>query len=166
MQVPVRKPGKYTHLKPDPHMTEDKFNELKAKLERLKKVSHPRAAAEVKRLAEMGDFSDNAAYSMAKGRLRGINQRVIDMEEHLKQAVIIKPGPKTGLVELGSKVTVEVNGKEKTFLILGSSETDPFSDVISRNSPVGRALLGGSVGEVKRVITASKNVEYKIVRIE
>lgn len=153
-------------MKPDPHMTEDKFNELKAKLERLKKVSQPRAAAEVKRLAEMGDFSENAAYGIAKGRLRGINQRIMDMEEHLKQAIIIKPNPKTGLVELGSRVTVEVNGKQKTFLILGSSETDPFSDVISRNSPVGRALLGGEIGEIKRVVTANRTIEYKIIRIE
>lgn len=146
-------------------MTEDKFNELKHKVERLRKVSHPKAAAEVKRLAEMGDLSDNAAYSIAKGRLRGINQRIMDMEEHLKQAIIIKPGARSGMVQLGSKVTVEVNGKQKTFLILGSSETDPFSDVISHNSPVGRALLGGEVGETRKVITASKVVEYKIIRV-
>lgn len=147
-------------------MTADKFNELKIKLERLKKISHPRAAAEVKRLAEMGDFSDNAAYSMAKGRLRGINQRIMDLEEHLKQAIIINPNAKSGMVQLGSKVTVEVSGKQKTFLILGSSETDPFSDVISHNSPVGRALLGREIGEKITVRLASKETEYKIIKIE
>ena len=57
MRTPIRKPGKYTHLKPDPNLTEKKFNELKEKLERLKKFSRPNAAAEVRRLAEMGDFS-------------------------------------------------------------------------------------------------------------
>jgi len=60
MRVPIRKPGKYTHLKPDPNLTEGKFNELKKKLERLK-ADQPDAIAEVRRLAEMGDFSENAA---------------------------------------------------------------------------------------------------------
>jgi len=166
MRVPIRKPGAYTHLKPDPHLTEAKFNELKNKIERLKTISRPKAALEVRRLAEMGDFSDNVAYSIAKGKLRGINQRVMEMEEHLKQAIIIKPGSKSGLVQLGNKVTVQVNGKQKTLLILGSSETNPFANVISHHSPVGRALLGSRVGEVVKIKTADKIIEYKIIRLE
>jgi len=61
MRTPQRKPGKYIHIKPDPHITEEKFIELKNKLEKMKK-RHPGLASEVKRLAEMGDFSENAAY--------------------------------------------------------------------------------------------------------
>jgi len=58
-------------------MTLAKHRELCDKLDRLKNVSQPHAIKEVKRLALDGDFSENHAYSMAKGRLRSINQRII-----------------------------------------------------------------------------------------
>src|SRR3989344_2947089 len=98
MRVPIRKPGKYAHLKPDLHVTEAKFRELKDKLERLK-ASQPAAAQEVKRLAEMGDFSENAAYQMAKGRLRGINEHILELEDQLSHAELIKSGSDTGTVQ-------------------------------------------------------------------
>lgn len=163
MQIPKRKPGKYTNERPDPNLTLEEFNKLKDKLSELK-LSLPRAADEVKRLAAMGDFSENAAYQMAKGRLRGISQRILELEDQLKNAVIIKPVKNAGKVQLGSKVTVEAGGKEKTFLILGSSETDPSKNIISHNSPIGSALMGRKLGEIVKI--QSTGVEYKIVRIE
>jgi len=166
MRVPTRKPGKYTGLKPDPYITEEKFDELKNKLERLKKISRPRAAEEVKRLALMGDFSENAGYQIAKGRLRGINQRILDIEDHLKRAIIIKPQTDTERVRLGHYVTVEIGGKIRTYLILGSSETNPGEGVISHNSPIGSALIGKKVGEKVKVSLANREVEYKIIKIE
>lgn len=164
MQTPQRKPGKYSHFKPDPHLTEAKYNELKNKLERLKKYSQPRAIEEVKRLAEMGDFSENAAYQIAKGRLRGINQGILDITDHLKRAIIIAPHS-SDTVQIGSIVTVEVNGKQKEYQILGSSETDPTRGVISHNSPIGSALIGCRVGDVERIKLNDKIVEYKIIKI-
>jgi len=164
MQTPKRKPGKYTNNKPDPYMTQGKFDELKNKLENLKK-KQPFAASEVKRLALDGDFSENAAYQIAKGRLRGLNQRILDIENHLKNAMIIKPS-KTGRVCLGSQVTVEVNGKQKTYQILGSSETDPSRGIISHNSPIGSALINKKLGDIVKVKIKDKEVEYKIVKIK
>ena len=146
-------------------MTEEKFNEIKNELARLKQ-SQPAAISEVKRLAELGDFSENAAYQIAKGRLRGINQKILDMEEHLKRAVIIEPVKNSATVQLGSRVTVEVEGQQKTFLILGSSETDPSQGVISHHSPIGAALLGQPVGRSVTVKLKDKEVEYKIIKIE
>ena len=119
MRTPTRKPGIYAGLKADQNITAAKFQELTAKLERLKTVNQPRTIKEVKLLAQDGDFSENAAYQIAKGRLRGINQRIIDITDHLKRAVIIEHKKNTDRVQLGHQVTVEVNGKEKTFLILG-----------------------------------------------
>jgi transcription elongation factor GreA len=166
MRTPIRKPGKYTHLKPDPNLTEEKYNELQEKLEKLKKFSRPNAAVEVRRLAEMGDFSENAAYQIAKGRLRGINQRILDIEDHLKRAVIIKPSNNINKVQLGCKVTVEANNKLKTYLILGSAETNPAEGIISHNSPLGSALMGRKIGDMIKVELSNKEVEYKIVEIE
>ena len=166
MQTPIRKPGKYTHLKPDPHLTAAKFSEFENKLERLKKFSRPHAVEEVKRLAEMGDFSDNAAYSMAKGRLRGINQRILELEDHLKRAIIIKPIKNIKTVQLGHIVTIETGGGQKTYQVLGSSETNPRGGIISHNSPVGMTLMGRKVGDKVKIKITNKEVEYRIIKIE
>ena len=166
MQVPKRKPGKYTNLKTDFNITREKFVELKAKLEKLKKMSRPRAAALVKDLSTTGDYSENAGYQMAKGRLRAINQRILDLEEILKNAVIIKPGRNSGIVELGNTVIVEINGKQKKYKILGSSETDPERGVISHNSVVGQGLLGQRVGGTVKIQLGGKEIIYRITKIE
>lgn len=165
MRVPIRKPGKYTHLKPDPHLTWEKFSELKNKLARLKE-SQPAAAAEVARLAEMGDFSENAAYQMAKGHLRSINQRILELEDHLHRAVIIKPMENNQTVQLGHRVTIETAGKQKTYLVLGSSETNPSDGIISSNSPIGSALMGHKVGDKVKIQPADKGIECRIIKIE
>lgn len=166
MRTPQRKPGIYAGLKADQNITAAKYNELAAKLEKLKKVSQPRAIAEMKHSAADGDFSENAAYQIAKGRLRGINQRITDITDHLKRAVIIEPNKNNDRVQLGHRVTIEINGKEKTFLILGSAETNPDNNVISNNSPIGSALMGKKIDDRVQVHLVAKIVEYKIIRIE
>ena len=166
MQLPYRKPSKFTHIKPDPNITKAKFKEFQDKLERLKTGSQPRAAAEVRRLAEMGDFSENAAYQIAKGKLRGINQRIMELQYMLEHADIIEGGSPEGRVELGSIVTVDIIGKQKIYQILGSAETDPATGIISHNSPLGQALLGKKVGDLVTVRLPDKTVEYKIIDLK
>ena len=166
MRIPIRKPGKYANQERDPHVTVEKLGELKRQLERLKKVSQPPAIAEVKRLAEMGDFSENAAYQMAKGRLRGINQRMLELQDQINRAVVIAPVGDTATVQLGHRVTVGIDGKQKIFLILGSTETDPGAGVISHRSPIGAALMGRRVGDVVHFQPSNKKqVECTIVSI-
>jgi transcription elongation factor GreA len=165
MQVPHRKPGKFTHLKPDPLLTEAKFTELEKKLEHLKKI-RPGLAADVSRFAQFGDFSENVEYQIAKGKLRGVNQGIIDLENHLKHAVVFKPQEQTDTVELGHRVTIESEGKQKKYQILGSSEIDLKKGIISYSSPMGAALLGKEVGDVVSVKLANREVEYTIIKIE
>ncbi|MEK7131719.1 MAG: GreA/GreB family elongation factor [Patescibacteria group bacterium] len=166
MRTPYRKPGKYSQIKPDPFLTEGKFTELKNKLDKLKNFNQPRAIEEVKRLAELGDFSENVEYQIAKGRLRGINDGILKIENHLKHAVVIIPQKQIDIVQLGHKVTVESNNKEKTYQLLGSSETNPHNGIISYNSPIGKALIGRGVGEIIKINIDDKEVAYKIIRIE
>ncbi|MFA5109252.1 MAG: transcription elongation factor GreA [Patescibacteria group bacterium] len=167
MQVPIRKSEQHNkRTKLDPYMTEEKFVELKNKLARLKNFRRPQEAAEVKRLAEMGDFSENTGYQLAKGRLRGINQRIIELEEHLNRAEIIKPTKNTETVALGSRVTVKNASREKTYLVLGSAETDPAAGIISHNSPLGAALIGRHTGDKIKIQLADKETEFEIIKIE
>lgn len=164
MQIPIRRPGKYANIRSDPNLTAEKLNELKQELQRLKTISQPHAITEVKRLAAMGDFSENAAYSIAKGRLRGINDRITELTEYLKHVVIIQPSS-SGVVQLGSTVTVEINGKENSYTILGSSETDPTAGVISHRSPLGAALMGRRVGDTVEIQLAGNIVGCRVVGV-
>jgi len=166
MQVPYRKPGKDSLIKADPFLTRAKFNELEKKLDRLKNISRPQAAAEVSRMAQMGDFSENTGYQYAKGRLRGINHAILDIENQLKNAKIIEPATDTNTVQTGHTVTIESNGKQKTYQILGSTETNPRKGIISHNSPIGSALIGSSVGDKVEIKLADKTVAYKIISIK
>ena len=166
MRVPYRKPGKYSQIKPDPLITKEKITELKNKLDKLKNVSQPRAIEEVKRLAELGDFSENVEYQIAKGRLRGINDSILRIENQIKNAVVISPQKQTDTVQVGHSVTIENNGLKKTYQILGSSETNPHKGIISHNSPIGSALIGRKVGETVKIKIGEKEVVYKITKIE
>lgn len=168
MRVPKRKSGKYSSSIPtDTFMTPEKLTQLEAQLDRLKQVSRPRAALEAKRLAEMGDLSDNAAYSIAKGRLRGINQRIEDLERQIHNASVIDAPTQTDRVAIGNHVTVEINGAQQTYHLLGSSETRPEAGVISHVSPLGAALKGRKVGETVEVhLAADKTLTVTIKDIK
>ncbi len=163
MQIPYRKPGKYSQMKPDHFVTKAKLSELQKKLERLKKIQ-PEAAAEVARLAELGDFSENAEYQLAKGKLRGINNGILRLEHDIHQAVLITPQSNSA-VAIGHTVTVEINGQTKTYHILGSTETDPTNGVISYLSPLGAILLGRCVGDCITHTVAGREKKYTILSI-
>lgn len=165
MQIPIRKPGKYTHSKSDPHLTAAKLTELKRELENLK-LRRPLAAAEIKRLAAMGDLSENAAYTLAKGRLRNLNQRIMELTEQLKSATVIAPAKNASVVQLGHRVTIAIAGQQKTYQLLGSAETNPSQGIISHRSPIGAALIGRQVGDSVIYKSATKNIECKIIKIE
>jgi transcription elongation factor GreA len=160
MQLPYRKPTKFSVMQLDPIMSQEKFDELSRKLTKLK-ADRPKAATEVSRLAELGDFSENVEYQLAKGRLRKINENILIIETHLNQADIIKKNT-TGRVAVGSTVTVEVDGQEKTYEILGSSETNPAKGVISHTSPIGAALIGHTVDDVVEIDIAKNKKRFTI----
>lgn len=164
MQIPFRKPGEFTRITPDPHITQKKHDELSDKLKRLKE-SLPKAIQELQRLAEMGDFSENAAYQMAKGKVRGINDWILNITEQLKAAIIIKPGKNKEEVQLGSRVRVKLNGRENTYQILGSAEIDLSKNVISHNSPLGASLMGKRAGD-SFAFQAGGEITGEIIKVE
>lgn len=168
MQIPKRKSEenrKYGYNN-DNFLSAEAIAELKEDLRRLQEVSRPRAVSDLTRAREMGDLSENAAYSEAKGRLFGIDRRIHEIKERLKVAVVIKKGATAdGRVRVGARVTVRVNGKEKAYDITGSLETDPSTGRISHQSPLGQALLGHKAGDTVK-ITAAKEVVYEILSVE
>ncbi|KKQ80568.1 MAG: Transcription elongation factor GreA [Parcubacteria group bacterium GW2011_GWC2_38_7] len=165
MQIPKRKSENRRLVPVDTFITEEKFNELKAKLKRMKEVTHPRLSEESKRLAQFGDFSENAEYQIAKGKLRGLNQRIMETEFQINHAQVIRASKNTDIVSLGHYVTIESQGRKNTYQILGSTESKPESGIISRHSPIGEALLGSSVGGEVEVQLKDRKVKYKVIKI-
>lgn len=164
MQLPYRKPTKFSHITLDPLISQEKFDELTKKQAKLKE-DRKKVAKDVARLAEFGDFSENVEYQLAKGRLRKINEQLLITEAHLNHATIVKK-KNTGVVEIGSTVTVTTDDKEKTFHILGSSETNPIKGIISYTSPIGSALIGHTIGETIEIFIAGKPRTYTITHIQ
>ena len=166
MQVPKRKEGKYTGGPADDFLTHSAIARLKHELERLEKQDRPKAVEDLRAAREMGDLSENFAYSEAKARLARIDGRVFGIKERLKFAVPIEEGAGAGgAVRVGATVVVEVNGKTKEFRILGTQESDPSRGRISYHSPLGAALMGKKAGDVAAVSANGKELTYRIVEV-
>lgn len=166
MRIPKRRSEKPHELDSDPVMTEAKFRDLQKKLERLKSVARPKAIVETKAMAELGDFSENFGYHVAKARLRGINDQILRLEHLLKNAVIVQNTSSSDIIEIGQTITIENDRGQVTYTILGSAETNPHKGVISYSSPLGAALMGRRVGDVIKVRLAKGEVSYKVIKIE
>ncbi len=160
MRVPIRKGDSRVFAPKDYYLSPSKYRELEAEIVRLT-AKRPSLAKEVKRLAEMGDFSENAGYQLAKGRLRGLNQRILEITDRLRKAEIITGDEDISAVQIGHTVSLKSTSGHKNYTILGGSESNPSQGIISHLSPLGSALLGKSVGET--VSINGKN--YQILAI-
>ncbi len=147
------------------YLTAEGLERLHAKLERLRKEL-PALAVEAGRTAAYGDRSDNAEYKDAKANLRRTSWSILSIENQLKRVKVIDPSQNTtGIVELGSTVVLEVEGKQKTFQILGSHEANPSRGAISNESPLGVALISRKKGETITIETLRGEQKYKILDI-
>lgn len=150
---------------PDFHITQNKYDQLKSKLAAMLK-SRPPLIEEMQLAAQDGDFSENAGYQQAKFKLRRLNSGMEKIETILKHSIIISPSQDGSAVELGHTVTVEFNGKQKSYQILGSLESDPKANIISHKSPIGALLLGKKIGDTVINKLEDREIVYKILKIE
>lgn len=155
MRVPTRRGEILAQSKKvnDAFLTVAAIERMKRDVERLEKVDRPVAAEELRRCAAMGDLSENAAYSYAKGELRRINNRIESLKLRIANAIPIPNASADGRVSLGSTVVVEANGVQQTFSIVGAQEANPMRGRISYLSPVGSSLIGHAAGDVVGAFT-------------
>ncbi len=135
-------------------LTKEGKEELEKRLEFLKVHKRAEITERIKTAREFGDLSENAEYDAAKNEQAMIEGEILEIENKLKYAVIIKDGAtKKGTVSLGSKVDFvdEESGELLTYEIVGTTEADVESGRISNESPVGNALLGRKQGETVTV---------------
>jgi transcription elongation factor GreA len=117
-----------------------------------------------------GDLRENAAYDAAKHDQGIIEGRIRELDRMLKRVEIIDESESDGNagaeVRIGSTVTIEIDGDEETYTIVGAVESRPAEGRISNESPFGRALLGRAVGEQVTIETPGMDMEARILRIE
>ena len=141
---------------------EDELHDLK--VNRRKEV-----AGKIKEAREQGDLSENAEYDAAKDEQRDIETRIEEIEKILKNAeVVVEDEVDVNKINVGCTVKVydEEFEEELEFMIVGSSEANSLQGKISNESPVGKALIGRSIGDVVEVETQAGVISYKVLAIE
>lgn len=167
MRIPLRRAQ---ILKPsdegagDDQITAAGLDKIKKELAHLE-MERPAAIEEVDRTRQFGDFSENAEYQDAKFRLRRINARIDSLKDRIMRAVVIQKDSIGERVELGSTVTVKVNGQTKKYEIVGPRESNPSRGRISHVSPLGGALLHHQVGHRVMIETEDGQLIYQIEKI-
>ena len=147
-------------------LTKEGLEELEKRLEYLKVQKRAEITERIKVAREFGDLSENAEYDAAKNEQAMIEGEILEIEEKLKHAVVIK-GAKKGTVSLGSKVEVYDRGYDENcvYEIVGTTEADLDAGRISNESPIGNALLGRKAGDVVEVAVPEGTVVLEIRKV-
>lgn len=150
-------------------LTQEGYTKLQEELEYLKSTRRAEVSEHLKVARGFGDLSENAEYDAAKEEQRQLEERILVIEQQLKNAQVIKEDDSTqqDVVHLGSTVKVldtEYN-EEMTFTIVGTVEANPKKNKISNESPLGAMLLGKKAGDELVVETPGESVKYRVLEI-
>ncbi|ALC17292.1 transcription elongation factor GreB [Desulfuromonas soudanensis] len=160
-----------SEIPPPIYMTPACARRLREELKEILYRLRPEMVKTAAWAAGNGDRSENADYHYAKKKLRQYDGRIRFLTKRLESATVVDPVEQEkiagGKVLFGATVTVEnEEGEEKVFSIVGADELDLSRGYLSWVSPVGRALLGSSEGDVVTIETPGGRTELEIVRIE
>ncbi|MEA2113183.1 MAG: transcription elongation factor GreA [Patescibacteria group bacterium] len=155
------------------YISKEGLEKLKEELNRRRTIVRQEIAERLEEAKSMGDLSENSEYTAAKESQAFNEGRVLELEEVVKKAVLIKPArgqaQKEKKVQIGSVVEVMPVGassKKRVFMIVGSQETDPAQGKISNESPLGQTFLDRKIGDIIETNTPKGTIKYKIVGIE
>ena len=144
-------------------------DKLKEELHRLKSVERHAVIQAISEARAQGDLSENAEYDAAKDRQGFIEGRILEIEAKLSAAQVIDPSTLDagGRVVFGSTVDLEDedSGARVTYQIVGDDEADLKLGLVSISSPIARALIGKSEGDVAEVRAPGGVRSYEIVQV-
>ena len=149
-------------------MTPDGYQKLQTELDKLLKVDRPKNIKDIAEARAHGDLSENAEYHAAKEKQSFLEGRIQELKTKIALADVIDPSKiSQDKVAFGAKVTVvDVSSdEEKTFMLVGPDEGDAKNGKISVSSPVGRALLNKTVGDLVTIKVPARTLEYEILEI-
>ncbi|MCK9509454.1 MAG: transcription elongation factor GreA [Pigmentiphaga sp.] len=143
---------------------------LKQELHRLKTVERPAVISAISEARAQGDLSENAEYDAAKEKQGFIEGRIQELESKLSNAQIIDPIELNaeGRIVFGATVDIEdlETGETATYQIVGDDEADIRNNLISVSSPIARALIGKTEGDVAEVKAPAGLREYEVLKVQ
>jgi transcription elongation factor GreA len=150
------------------YLTAEGAERLKKELEHLRGPAREQISKRLRAAIEMGDLSENADYIATKEEQGFLEGKILELELLLKSVVIIDNlNRDTGEVTIGSHVTIqEEEYPPETYHLVGSKEASPREGTISHESPIGKALIGGKVGDEVIAEIPDGEVKLKILEIK
>ena len=134
-------------------LTEVDIRKMREELDHRIKVLRPQMIAEVQRCRAYGDLSENFEYKEAKREKNRNDSRIRYLERMIKTARVIRTDHREGTVGLFDVVEIEMaGGMKRSITIVTTLRQNPLKGLISKESPVGKALMGRKVGDVVRVV--------------
>ena len=150
------------------YYTKEGLQKLRDELNQLKDAERPKASAAIAEARDKGDLSEYAEYDAAKEAQGLLEMRIAKLEETLSNARLIDESQlDTSKALILSTVTVKnkVNNQQMTYTLVAESEADLKSGKISVNSPIGKGLLGKSVGDIAEIQVPNGVIQFEIVEI-
>lgn len=150
------------------YYTAEGLKKLKEELDHLKSVDRPKASQDIADARDKGDLSENAEYDAAKEAQGLLEMRISKMEEVYANARLIDETQldlSKALVLSKVKIKNQSNGMEMTYTLVAESEADLKTGKISVTSPIGKGLLGKSVGEVAEITVPNGVLKFELLEI-
>jgi transcription elongation factor GreA len=150
------------------YYTEEGYNDLKAELHQLKFVERPKISEQIGEAIDKGDLSENAEYDAAKDAQGHLEAKIAKMENLMANARIIDDSNiDSSKVYILSTVRIknQKNGAEVTYTLVAENEANLAAKKISIDSPIGKGLVGKSVGEIAEVEVPAGIIPFEILEI-
>ena len=148
-------------------LTQEGYQKLEDELEILKTVRRREVADRIKVAISFGDISENAEYDEAKDEQPRIEAQITELVNTLKSVEVIDTENTLDTADLGANVKVYDYDfeEEVVYKILGSLQADPMNNIVSNESPIGKALVGSKVGETVFYNSPAGEIKLKILEI-
>jgi transcription elongation factor GreA len=128
-------------------ITPEALAALESELAELEGPARTEMAERIRTARGWGDLSENAEYHAAKEAQAHLETKIVRLRDRRRNAVVVEPGSSDGSVALGSTVTVDDDGRERTYLLSSATDADPAQGKLSIEAPLARCLLGAKVGD-------------------
>ena len=148
------------------YLTREGLEKLNNELGYLKETKRKEIAERLEKSLAFGDLTENAEYHETKEEQAFIEGRILELEELVRNAIVVSEEKDKTYAQVGSTVLVSVGSAKEKFKIVGTEEANPLEGKISTNSPLGKAFLNQPKGAVIEVKTPKGITQYKILKIE
>ena len=149
-------------------ITEEGYKALQDELDFLKNVKKKEVKESIRVAKSFGDLSENSEYDAARTEQAQVESKIQELEETLKRVKVVSDSEiKTDKVNVGAKVkifNIDYN-EEIEYMLVGSTEANPFENKISDSSPIGKAIIGAKAGDTVVVKLQKGDMKIKILEI-